>query len=595
MMLPTILRASLDGAILVALVWLVTQALPRLSPAARTILWWCASAKFLIALMWITPIPVPILPADDSAIPRVTMRGSRAASEQATPVPSSTLSPPQDSATSGTERGVFIALASAWAAGFLLVAGVSVRRWQQTIGAITRSSAAPLPVQSAAADLAARLGLRRAPEVRLSDDLQTPLVAGLVRPVVLLPAGRFAALSERQQQMTLCHELAHVKRADLWFGCVPALAERLFFFHPLAHVAAREYVFWREAACDAAVLVALEAAPQEYGRLLLHLGVSRPRTTLAAAGAPWSFSSLKRRILMLPDSYPRTLRSRLVASAAVTVALAALIPMRLAARPSPSVAVVEETPQQPNTTPAVPFEPGNFAAEPRVGGDFPQRDERDQEKSRDLNFVIFVSDDHTTMSGSTRDIERARRFKKPGEQMLWFREGGREYVVRDRAILLQVQSIWIPVHELGARQAKIGAEQAKLGSKQAEIGAQQAEIGARQARLGAQQGDIGGEQSQLGAREAARSLTDSEREALEKRQLELELRMERLGKEMEKLGDRMRELEKPMSDLGGQMDELGKEMDALGHKMEEASKAAEAEMQRLFERAIATGAAVAVK
>ena len=71
--------------------------------------------------------------------------------------------------------------------------------------------------------------------------------------------------------------------------------------------------------------------------------------------------------------------------------------------------------------------------------------------------------------------------------------------------------------------------------------------------------------------------------------------MERLGKDMEKLGDKMRELEKPMNDLGGKMDELGKEMDVLGHKMEEASKAAEAEMQRLFERAIATGAAVVVE
>ena len=528
-MVTTILRASVDGAILVALVWLVTRALPgtrgtlgtlapRLSPATKTILWWCASAKFLIALTWSTPIPVPILPADDSAIPSVTMQSSRGASEPSTQVPSSAPSPAQDPASSVTQRGLFIALASAWAAGVLLMAGVSLRRWQQTIDLVTRSNVAPLPVQSAAADLAARLGLRRAPEVRLSDDLQTPLVAGLVRPVVLLPAGRFAALSERQQQLTLCHELAHIKRADLWLGCVPALAERLFFFHPLAHVAAREYAFWREAACDSAVLTALDAAPQEYGRLLLQLGVSRPRARLAAAGAPWSFSSLKRRILMLPDPDTGSARSRLVASVAVAIALAALIPMRLAARPSTLIPAADEQPQQPTTAPAVPFEPDNFPAEPRAG-DFPQREDRDREKTRDLNFVMFFSDDHTTMSGSTRDIERARRLRKPGEQMLWFREGGREYVVRDPAILQQVQSIWIPLNELGARQAKIGAEQAKLGSRQAEIGAQQAEIGARQARLGAQQGDIGGEQSQLGAREAARSLTDSEREALGKRQL----------------------------------------------------------------------------
>ena len=99
--------------------------------------------------------------------------------------------------------------------------------------------------------------------------------------------------------MALCHELAHMKRGDVWLGCVPAAAERIFFFHPLAHLAAREYVFWREAACDAAVLAALDAAPQSYGRLLLDLGVSRQRATLAAAGAAWSFSNLRRIIVML--------------------------------------------------------------------------------------------------------------------------------------------------------------------------------------------------------------------------------------------------------------------------------------------------------
>ena len=82
------------------------------------------------------------------------------------------------------------------------------------------------------------------PDVRVSDRVNTPLVAGFGRPVVLLPAGRFEALTPRQQEMAICHELTHLKRADLWLGCVPALAERLFFFHPLAHVVARD-TRWR--------------------------------------------------------------------------------------------------------------------------------------------------------------------------------------------------------------------------------------------------------------------------------------------------------------------------------------------------------------
>src|SRR3990170_3363684 len=94
-------------------------------------------------------------------------------------------------------------------------------------------------------------------------------------------------------------ELAAHPRGDPALGCVPALAERIFFFHPLVRLAAREYAFWREAACDAAVLTALGTMPQAYGRLLLDLGVAQPPATLSAAGAAWSFSNLKRRIVML--------------------------------------------------------------------------------------------------------------------------------------------------------------------------------------------------------------------------------------------------------------------------------------------------------
>ena len=132
--------------------------------------------------------------------------------------------------------------------------------------------------------------------------------------------------------MAICHELAHVKRADLWLGCVPALAERLFFFHPLVRLAAREYALSREAACDSAVMDTLEVAPQDYGRLLLALGVSRPRTGLTAAGAAWSFPNLKRRIAMLQNQSARSTRSRALAVAVVGLAITAMVPMQLAAR-----------------------------------------------------------------------------------------------------------------------------------------------------------------------------------------------------------------------------------------------------------------------
>ncbi len=85
----------------------------------------------------------------------------------------------------------------------------------------------------------ARARLRRCPALRRSDVIVSPQVTGLWRPVVLLPAEH--TLDAHECAMALAHELAHLRRGDLWLGWIPALAQRAFFFHPLARWAMREY------------------------------------------------------------------------------------------------------------------------------------------------------------------------------------------------------------------------------------------------------------------------------------------------------------------------------------------------------------------
>ena len=63
MMLAVLIRASLEGALVAALIWTVIRWLPRLSPATRAALWWCAAAKFLLALVWVSPLELRVLPA----------------------------------------------------------------------------------------------------------------------------------------------------------------------------------------------------------------------------------------------------------------------------------------------------------------------------------------------------------------------------------------------------------------------------------------------------------------------------------------------------------------------------------------------------
>ena len=377
-------------------------------------------------------------------------------------------------------------------------------------------------------------------------------------------------LPERQQQMALCHELAHVKRGDLWLGCAPALAERVFFFHPLVHLATREYAFWREAACDAAVIAALDAAPQEYGRLLLHLGITRQRPALAAAGASWSFLNLKRRVAMLRHSSGRPVFARVLAAGALSICVAAMVPIRLTAR---------------HTSPPGPASP--LESIPAV--------EIEQPGGRTLNFILFVDENKSTMSGSTADIGRARRHRRGGERMLWFRHDGREFVVRDQQIVDEVVTIWLPVNELGNEQGRVGGAQGELGAQQGALGAKQGELGAEQGRLGARQGALGARQGMLAAQHADIERNEARRRAFEKEQRDIESEMNALSREMRLLDGKMEELNEPMRKLGAQMEILGEEMEVLGRKMEEASRKAEGEMHALLERLISSGRAAEVK
>ena len=120
-------------------------------------------------------------------------------------------------------------------------------------------------------------GVRPAPRLWMSTQVDAPQLVGPFRPVLLLPAGE-NALQGDALDLALTHELQHLQRRDLQWGLLPALAQHLFFFHPLLRLSVREYAQAREEAVDAAVVGQHAASRQAYGRLLLQLGWHRSRT-----------------------------------------------------------------------------------------------------------------------------------------------------------------------------------------------------------------------------------------------------------------------------------------------------------------------------
>lgn len=142
-----------------------------------------------------------------------------------------------------------------------------------------------------------------------------------------------------------------------------------------------------------------------------------------------------------------------------------------------------------------------------------------------FRYIMFsAADGSSTMNATTDDYRRAQALRAPGQALLYFRQDGAAYVIRDPAFLRQADALFEPQRVLGRRQGELGRQQGELGRRQgalgreqgrlgalqanarpreaAELGRQQGELGRRQGELGAQQGELGRRQGELGRQQA---------------------------------------------------------------------------------------------
>ena len=105
-----------------------------------------------------------------------------------------------------------------------------------------------------------------------SNSVHVPATVGVIRPVVLLPAG-WREWGESKVQSVLAHELAHVRRADWLVITLAELNRALYWFHPVAWILRRRLSELAELNCDDAVLEAAGDRTQ-YARYLLEVASS---------------------------------------------------------------------------------------------------------------------------------------------------------------------------------------------------------------------------------------------------------------------------------------------------------------------------------
>lgn len=131
-----------------------------------------------------------------------------------------------------------------------------------------------------------------------------PVLVGLLRPRIVLPADFAHRYSVREQEAVLAHERLHRRRRDLWWNALAALLRCGFWFHPLAAAAQRRYLADQELACDSAVLRQAGIAPRTYAEALLKTGLRTGLKTGLDSAAPLgcgmgAAAPIKERILNL--------------------------------------------------------------------------------------------------------------------------------------------------------------------------------------------------------------------------------------------------------------------------------------------------------
>lgn len=300
-----LLESSIKGAILLVLAAIVSFAFRRFSAAHRSMIWSMAMLGLVL------------LPAISLILPgwHVPPAGARTISEResrtVSPVHSEVMSPAdphpnqpiaeRDETSLSLENSArfvepsvpetrqqferFLQVAPAslwlklaslvWALGVTLALIRLYASWR-LLKRIERESAvidhAVDPLCVTTTSIAELLGYRKSVQILVHPDCGMPLVWGIFRSRLLLPA-EARQWTDEQLRSVLFHEVAHLKRSDPLFQWISQIACACHWFNPLAWYANGRLGIERELACDDIVL-AHGVLPSAYASHLLDV-VSR--------------------------------------------------------------------------------------------------------------------------------------------------------------------------------------------------------------------------------------------------------------------------------------------------------------------------------
>ena len=317
---------------------IVATVLLRASAAIRHAVWFgglAASLGLAVAWPFAPRLDVEMLPASRPSTVTNTVATTSVAGAVYTSATRSTAStvrawPPRAVARSVTRTSVAIGISqllfAVWLIGTIVLV-VRIIVGHVIVDRIVRGARDASGEWRNAAALR-RPGIRRDVRILISGEIEGPVTAGFLDPIIIVPLSATEWTNDRRE-IVLTHELAHIARFDFVAQLIASITCAVFWFHPLVWIAAARLRSEAEHAADDRVLAG-GTPGVSYATHLLDLARVESSTRLSAAVAVGMVraSRLEGRVrAMLDLDRSRATVSPRVQALATSLTLAAMVPV----------------------------------------------------------------------------------------------------------------------------------------------------------------------------------------------------------------------------------------------------------------------------
>ncbi len=233
-----------------------------------------------------------------------------------------------------------------WLVGVLILSVLLLQKFLFVKSLLAQTALADGRLDETLQQCRRQLPTRQNVKLRLSQNMLSPAACGLFNPVILMSASLLENLSKEKLTAILIHELAHIKRGDLWINFIQTILQILYFYNPFVWFANSIVRTIREKAVDEMVLTKLGDQAKTYSSTLIdiaELAFSKPHFSLRLVGVVESKKALSDRIKhILTRPIPKSAKLGLVGLVMIILAGCVLLPMAKGKETKPEF-VVKDT------------------------------------------------------------------------------------------------------------------------------------------------------------------------------------------------------------------------------------------------------------